>query len=121
MCTMKIPKPADEDKDYFRSIVPEAPGVETKPMFGNLAGFVNGNMFIGLFGSDIGLRLAERDRAILLTESGSGSFGPSERPMKEYVTMPTRWRREPTLTTDWVDRALSHTSDLPPKKKTKKT
>ena len=43
---MKIPKPSDEDKAYFVSIVPEAGGVETKAMFGNLAAFVNGNTFM---------------------------------------------------------------------------
>ena len=43
---MKIPKPSDDHRAYFKSIVPDASGVETKPMFGNLAAFVNGNMFM---------------------------------------------------------------------------
>ncbi len=30
-------------------------------MFGNLGAFVNGNMFMGLFGADIGLKLAPAD------------------------------------------------------------
>lgn len=114
---MKIPKPSDEDKRYFSSIVPEADGVETKPMFGNLAAFVNGNMFMGLFGPDVGVRLAEEDRAELATEPGAGAFGPADRPMKEYVTLPQAWRDYPSLTAAWVDRALAHTSALPPKKK----
>ena len=54
---MQVPKPTDADKARFRSLVPEAPGVEVKPMFGNLGGFVNGNMFMGLFGPDIGVKL----------------------------------------------------------------
>ena len=58
--SMKIPKPTDADRDRFHSLVPDAPGVETKPMFGNLGAFVNGNMFMGLFGSDIGIKLARR-------------------------------------------------------------
>ena len=62
---MKIPKPSDEDKAYFVSIVPEATDVEIKPMFGNLAAFVNGNMFTGLFGPDVGVRLDDADRAEL--------------------------------------------------------
>ena len=32
-------------------------------MFGNLGAFVNGNMFMGLFGADIGVKLAEGDQA----------------------------------------------------------
>jgi hypothetical protein len=35
-----------------------APDVNIKPMFGNLGEFVNGNMFMGLFGSDIGVELS---------------------------------------------------------------
>ena len=33
---MQIPKPTEQDKDFLRSIVPEDPRVEVKPMFGNL-------------------------------------------------------------------------------------
>ncbi len=117
---MKIPKPSDEDKAYFSSIVPEAPGVETKPMFGNLAAFVNGNMFMGLFGSDVGVRLGEADRERLLSEAGASPFGPPDRPMKEYVAMPATWRADAKATGTWVDRALAQTSELPPKLKKKR-
>jgi TfoX/Sxy family transcriptional regulator of competence genes len=114
---VKIPKPSEADKEYFRSIVPQAPGVEVKPMFGNLGGFVNGTMFIGLFGSDVGVRLAREDRARLLDEPGAGPFGPPERPMKEYVSLPAAWRNEADRTAEWVDRALDHTASLPPKRR----
>lgn len=114
---MKIPKPTEQDKEYFRTIVPDAPGVEIKPMFGNVAAFVNRNMFMGLFGPDVGVRLNEEQRAELLAEAGSGPFGPTDRPMKEYVTLPARWRDDPNATTQWVERALAHTATLPPKKK----
>jgi len=82
---VKIPKPTEVDKDYFRSIVPDDPRVEIKPMFGNVAAFVNGNMFLGLFGSDVGVRLPEDDRASLLGVEGAGPFGPEGRSMGEYV------------------------------------
>ena len=55
---MQVPKPTEADKDRFRSLVPADPRVEVKPMFGNLGAFVNGNMFMGLFGADIGVKLA---------------------------------------------------------------
>ena len=45
---------ADEDpeaycrrRERFAALVPDAPRVEIKPMFGNLGAFVNGNMFMG--------------------------------------------------------------------------
>ena len=44
---MKMPKPSEEDRARFRSLVPDDPRVEIKPMFGQLAAFVNANMFMG--------------------------------------------------------------------------
>jgi TfoX/Sxy family transcriptional regulator of competence genes len=54
---MQIPQPTAGDRARFLSLVPDDPGVEVKPMFGSLGAFVNGNMFMGLFGSAIGLKL----------------------------------------------------------------
>ena len=53
-----MPKPTEADRERFTALVPEAPDVVVKPMFGNLGAFVNGNMFMGLFGSDVGVKLA---------------------------------------------------------------
>jgi TfoX/Sxy family transcriptional regulator of competence genes len=117
---VKIPKPTDEDKAYFQSLVADLPGVTVKPMFGNLGGFVNGNMFAGLFGDSVGLRLDDAGRDELLAKPGAGPFGPEERPMGGYVALPTVWRGKPKLSQPWVERALAHTSALPPKKPKKK-
>ena len=117
---MKIPKPSEEDKEYFRSIVPDDPRVEVKPMFGNVAAFVNGNMFMGLFGADVGVRLGDSEREELMGEPGTGPFGPEGRPMGQYVTLPSAWRADEAATSVWVDRALDHTGAMPPKTKNKK-
>ncbi|GIT78913.1 hypothetical protein LLS1_05820 [Leifsonia sp. LS1] len=42
---MPVPRPSQETLALFRSVVPEAPGVTVRPMFGNVAAFVNGAMF----------------------------------------------------------------------------
>ncbi len=60
---MEMPKASDADKAHFRSLVPELHEVVIKPMFGNLGAFVNGNMFAGLFGPTIGVKLSEADKA----------------------------------------------------------
>ena len=112
---MKIPKPSEEDKSYFRSIVPGEPGVTVKPMFGNVAAFVNGNMFMGLFGPAVGVRLSENDRDALRQIEGAAPFGPEDRPMREYVSLPQSWRADPAATELWVTRALEHTAAMPPK------
>ena len=57
---MEMPKPTDADRAKFVSLVPDDSRVEVKPMFGNLGAFVNGNMFMGLFGSAIGVKLTRR-------------------------------------------------------------
>ncbi len=109
---MKIPKPSDEEKERFRALVPDAPGVETKPMFGNLAGFVNGNMFMGLFGPDIGLRLPAERRDALLAGDGR-PFGPADRPMKEYVAPPSSL--DDAQLGELISEALAHVATFPPK------
>lgn len=111
---MKIPRPSTADVDRFRSIVPDDPRVEVKPMFGNLGAFVNGNMFMGLFGSDVGVKLSPDDGAELGTIDGAGPFGPPERPMGSYVTLPPALIGTPEGTR-WVERALAHVGALPPK------
>ena len=67
--------------------MPDDARVEVKPMFGNLGAFVNGNMFIGLFGTDVGVKLTDADQT-RLSDAGGGPFGPPERPMGGYVTLP---------------------------------
>ena len=111
---MQIPKPTDEDKARFRSLVPDDPRVEVKPMFGNLGAFVNGNMFMGLFGADVGLKLAAADADELLAIEGAGPFGPAERPMGGYVTLPESLAATPAAG-PWVTRSLEHVAALPPK------
>jgi len=67
---MEMPKASDADKARFRSLVPKLPEVVVKPMFGNLGAFVNGNMFAGLFGPIIGVKLSERDKETPKVPSG---------------------------------------------------
>lgn len=115
---MQIPKPTEEDKERFRALVPDGPGVEVKPMFGNLGAFVNGNMFMGLFGADVGVKLDEGDCDALLA-AGGGPFGPEERPMGGYVTLPAAWLSAPAKASSWVAKSLDLAGTLPPKKKKK--
>ncbi len=116
---MEIPRPGEGDKEFFRSILPEE--AEVKPMFGNLGAFVNGNMFAGLFGSAVGVRLAGPDAGELAAIEGTGPFGPAERPMGGYLSLPPAWRDDADLAAQWVEKAYAHVSSLPPKvKKPKK-
>jgi TfoX/Sxy family transcriptional regulator of competence genes len=113
---MQIPRPSADDKEYFSSLVPDGPEVEIKPMFGNLGAFVHGNMFAGLFGSDVGVRLRDEDREELAAVDGAGPFGPAERPMGGYMSLPASWRDQPEKAADWVAKALDYVQAFPPKK-----
>lgn len=113
---MQVPKPSHTDRAYFQALVPADPRVEVKPMFGNLGAFVNGNMFCGLFGSDVGVKLPDEDRERLLA-AGGGPFGPAERPMAGYVALPREWRDMPAEAEAWMVSALDHVAALPAKVK----
>jgi TfoX/Sxy family transcriptional regulator of competence genes len=118
---VEMPKPTEADKELFRSLVPDDPRVEVKPMFGNLGAFVNGNMFMGLFGADVGVKLPDADREALLAKEGAGPYGPKERPMGGYVTLPAAWHAAPSNAEPWISKALDHVGSLPAKpKKSKK-
>jgi TfoX/Sxy family transcriptional regulator of competence genes len=117
LARMQIPRPSQDDKEYFTALVPAGPDVEIKPMFGNLGAFVHGNMFAGLFGSDVGVRLGDDDRAALQEVDGAGPFGPAERPMGGYVSLPASWRDQPETAADWVAKALDYVQAFPPKQK----
>ena len=100
---MKIPRPDKESIDFFRSLVPEDTRVAVRPMFGNFSAFVNGNMFFGLFGSDLFLRLSNEDRAELLKSKGASMLEPMKgKPMKDYVVIPRTWRERPEIVRSWI-------------------
>jgi TfoX/Sxy family transcriptional regulator of competence genes len=77
---MKMPKPTDDDRNYFRSLIPDDPEVEIKPMFGNLAAFANGQMFAGLLGASVGLRLDEPATASCPRSPGQAASAPVRSP-----------------------------------------
>jgi TfoX/Sxy family transcriptional regulator of competence genes len=108
---MEIPRPSEHDKAFFRSLLPEE--AEVKPMFGNLGAFVNGNMYAGLSGSAVGVKLAGPDAGELAAIEGTGPFGPAERPMGGYLSLPAGLDRDQTA--QWVEKARAYVSSLPPK------
>jgi hypothetical protein len=114
---MKMPKPTEADRERFSALVPDDPRVAVKPMFGNLGAFVNGNMFMGLFGADVGVKLAGDDLADLMARPGAGPFGPAERPMGGYATLPGGLSDADCR--EWTAKALTYVGAMPPKAKKK--
>ena len=85
-------------------------------MFGSVAAFADGHMFIGLFADEFFVRLAEADRETLLA-AGGGPLEPMPgKPMREYVAI-LDWQANPQMVRTWVEKALDYALSLPPKKK----
>jgi len=111
---MKMQRPDDEGRAFFRSVLPQDPRIKVRPMFGNDAAFVGGNMFTGLFGEQLFVRLSEQDQEELLKEKGASRFAPMKgRPMSGYIVVPPAWRGDPERTSAWVARSLAWASGLP--------
>jgi TfoX/Sxy family transcriptional regulator of competence genes len=114
---MKMPKPSEHAKAAFSSLVPDDPAIALRPMFGNLAAFVNGNMFSGLFGEDLFVRLPD-DEAAQVKRQGGRPFEPmAGHAMSGYVVVPATWQKKPDAVRAWVHRALALTRAMPAKAK----
>jgi TfoX/Sxy family transcriptional regulator of competence genes len=112
---MSMPKPSEQAKSAFTKLVPGEPAVTLKPMFGNLAAFVNGNMFAGLFGEDLFVRLPD-DESAHVRKQGGRDFEPMPgHAMKGYVTVPSTWRTKSDPVVLWIKRSLELTRKMPPK------
>ncbi len=114
---MKIPRPDQTSVAFFRSLVPDDPHVTVRPMFGNVSAFVNGNMFFGLFGNDLFLRLSAPDQQEFLKNKEASFLEP----MKDYIIIPKEWMKDPNTVRSWVSRSFLWSSKLPPKKKAGKS
>ncbi len=114
---LKIPRPDKESVDLFQSLVPKDDQVTVRPMFGNISAFLNGNMFFGVFGKDLFVRLSSEDQLELLKNKGSSMLEPMKgKPMKDYVVLPRTWRARPEILRSWISKSLEWSSELPAKK-----
>lgn len=115
---MKIPRSTPQSEQFLRSLLPDANGVTVRPMFGNLSAFINGNMYAGVFGEDLFVRLSPADGAELLKEKGAAYFEPMKgRQMKGYVVFPKGWNGDAARVKPWMAKALGWVKKMPPKAK----
>ena len=113
---MQFPKSPPSLIATFDKVMP-GPPAERKLMFGYPAAFVNGNMFMSLFGSSLILRLPEHARAKLIAEGGH-LFEPMKgRPMREYVAVPAPMLHDVRTVKTWITQSFEFGKSLPPKKK----
>jgi TfoX/Sxy family transcriptional regulator of competence genes len=119
---MQLPKPSPRAAKLFAELTPTADGVSVKLVFGQPAGFVNGNMFFGVFGERMFVRLSEHERDEAKRISGFVPFEPMPgRAMSEYMELPPAILGNAQQARHWVARSLTYASALPIKKSKRKT
>jgi hypothetical protein len=110
------PKTPDALAEEFAKIVPGAPGVQRKKMFGYPCAVLGGHMFMGLHGDRLVLKLPEAQRQQALAHEGVSQFEPMPgRPMKEFVALSADLVAEAATIDPWIRAALQYAADQPPK------
>jgi TfoX/Sxy family transcriptional regulator of competence genes len=116
---MKMPRPSEEAKAAFSKLVADEPAVTLKPMFGQMSAFVNGNMFCGIFGEELMVRLPEEEITAVKKQGGRDFEPIAGHKMGGYVIVPGDWRAKPPHTL--IKKALAHTRAMPAKAPKKKS
>jgi TfoX/Sxy family transcriptional regulator of competence genes len=110
---MKFDKSPQWLVQLFDALQPEVGG-ERRLMFGYPAAFANGQLFTGLFGDQLFVRVGEIDRAEL-TRAGGKPMVVMGRTSKNSLVLPAGMLEDEEATRSWMRRALAHARELPPK------
>jgi len=91
---------------------------ECRQMFGYPAYFIHGNMFAGLFGDRLLLRLPDSDTEnALKNNKGVKLFEPMPgRVMKGYISLPKAVYSDTKEFDKLLDKSVKYVSSMPPKK-----
>ena len=114
---MKWTKSPPELVELFDQVVPSAPAVQRRQMFGYPAAFVNGNMFAGLHQSNVVLRLPEPQLAEFMAAGGAPFEPMAGRPMKGYAIAPEKLLADKPALSRWLERSFESAAAMPAKEK----
>jgi TfoX/Sxy family transcriptional regulator of competence genes len=119
--TPKMPPAPPEMVALFQRLVGTLPGAEVRKMFGYPSGFVNGNLFTGLFDDYMMIRLSPDDLKAFSKIEGVRPFAPMQgRPMREYAVVPPALLKSDAELFEWLGKAYDYAKSLPAKKPKKK-
>ena len=105
--------------ETFGATAPGPPAAQRK-VFGYPTAFINGNMFFGIFGENMFLRLP-KDLQQKMIDSGGRTFEPMPgRPMREYVVLPDSVVGNRGELKGWIAKSLAYARELPIKVASKK-
>jgi TfoX/Sxy family transcriptional regulator of competence genes len=93
-----------------------------RKMFGYPAYFINGNMFVGVHGENLFIRLSDGDLSeIMKACKDVVPFEPmAGRAMKGYVVIPESIYCDDRLFAVYLDKSIDYVSSLPAKRKSEK-
>jgi len=113
---MQFEKSSPEFIEFFLKVAPSGPDIEHKRVFGYPACFVNSNMFTGLHGNTMILRLGEAEREHFLQTYSAHIFEPMPgHRMKEYAVIPQAVLDNAGILEEWLGKSLVYGRSLPPK------
>jgi TfoX/Sxy family transcriptional regulator of competence genes len=100
----------------FAEVMAAYPDAPVRKTFGSPCAYVNGNMAVGLHGSEWFVRLPADAADQLMKIEGAGPFSPMPgRAMTGYVVMPDEILGDDSALSGWIERSLDYVRSLPPK------
>ena len=90
-------------------------GLVEKRMFGGLAFLINGNMSVGVHGSELIVRIDPETSDVALKEPGARVFDITGRPMKGWLLVGGAGVNDAASLSKWVRRGADYASSLPKK------
>jgi len=98
-----------------RRLIGRKAGLVERKMFGGLAFLINGNMSVGVHGSELIVRVAPELTDAALNEPGARLFDITGRPMKGWLLVGGAGLNDPSSLARWVRRGVDYASSLPNK------
>ena len=102
--------------ERFVEVTDRRPEISRRKMFGEIAGFVNGNMVTGLHSGRWFVRLVGEEQRDALALAGAMRFEPMPgRPMGDYVVLPPDVVGDDAILDGWLEKAIAVGKSLKPK------
>ena len=98
-----------------RQVLAATDGVVEKKMFGGLAFLAQGNMSVGVHGSELIVRIDPAEMDDALRNPGVRIFDLSGRPMKGWVLVSASSLEQNESLVTWIGRGVSYARSLPRK------
>lgn len=104
----------------FAEAIAALPQLERRQMFGYPAAFANGHLVTSLHEERWIVRLPDAGLAELAMLGGTRFEPMPGKPMRGYLAFPADMVADPDALRPWLERALAHVLQMPPKVKAKR-